>query len=214
MPELAKEYLFEQLEPSAPPDPDEAERLIARAHTEAQRIREQARSEGFEQGYASGREQANVALSSASAAVAAAAQGITALHEQASEALERDAVELALALGVKVVAGALDAQPERVLDVVRGALRRVADRRTITILVDPVDMEIVSAAVEDLRATTGGVERCEVHADRRVGPGGAIVRTDEGEVDACVRTQLERAREVIAAELGAGSLAPSEPPRG
>jgi flagellar biosynthesis/type III secretory pathway protein FliH len=34
-----------------------------------------------------------------------------------------------------------------------------------------------------------------------VGRGGAIVRTAEGEVDASVAVQLERAREVVAAEL-------------
>jgi flagellar biosynthesis/type III secretory pathway protein FliH len=33
--------------------------------------------------------------------------------------------------------------------------------------------------------------------------GGAIVRTSEGEIDASVQTQLERAREVVEASLAA-----------
>ncbi len=52
------------------------------------------------------------------------------------------------------------------------------------------------------RRRAGGIELCEIQADRRVGRGGAIVRTLESEVDATVQTQLERAREVIRAELG------------
>jgi flagellar assembly protein FliH len=123
-------------------------------------------------------------------------------REQMTDALARDAVELALDLAAKVVHGALDVQPQRVIDVVRDALRPIADRRRITVLVDPEDLEIVTGEIESLRAQAGGIELCEVQADRRVGRGGAIVRTSEGEVDACVQAQLQRAREIVAMELG------------
>ncbi len=121
----------------------------------------------------------------------------------------RDAVALALALAAKILAGTLAVEPERVLDTVRGALRRVTDRRRVTVLVDPADLETVSAAIAELEAQVGGIDHCDIQADRRVGRGGAIVRTLESEVDASVDTQLERAREVIQAELGARS--PREP---
>lgn len=143
------------------------------------------------------------AMQSAAAAMAAVAQELQAGREETICALEQDALELALALAEKVVAGAIDAQPKRVLDVLRGALRHIADRRSITILVDPADMEIVSAAIGELRATVGGIEQCDVQADRRIGPGGALVRTVEGEVDMCVDVQLQQARELLASELGA-----------
>ena len=122
--------------------------------------------------------------------------------DQIAQAVERDAVELALALAAKIVAGTLDVQPERVLDTVAGALRRIADRRRIAVLVDPEDLEVVAGAIGELQTRAGGIELCEIQADRRVGRGGAIVRTLESEVDASVATQLERAREVIRAELG------------
>ena len=51
-------------------------------------------------------------------------------------------------------------------------------------------------AIGELTAQGSGVELCDVQSDERVEPGGAIVRTAEGEVDASVHTQLERAREV------------------
>jgi flagellar assembly protein FliH len=84
---------------------------------------------------------------------------------------------------------------------VEGALRRVADRRNITVLVNPADHEAVSAALTTFAARGGGVERCEVRTEERVARAGAIVRTDEGEIDASVATQLQRAREVVEASL-------------
>jgi flagellar assembly protein FliH len=198
-------YPLEQLESSAPPggwDPNHPARILADANAEAERIRELARAEGHAEGLAQGHEDGLAAARSAALALREALNEALALRVQLAEETERDALALALALAAKILAGTLEVQPERVLDAVRGALRRVTERRRVTVLVDPADLEIVSAAIAELGAQVGGVEHCDVQADRRVGPGGAIVRTLESEVDATVDTQLERAREVIQAELG------------
>ncbi len=195
-------YPLEQLEPSAPPPRDTPARILADATAEAERVRELARAEGHAEGLARGREDGlSEARSAASALHQALAEALT-LREQLAAETEADAVALALALAAKILAGTLAVQPERVLDTVRGALRRVTDRRRVTVLVDPDDLETVSAAIAEVEAQVSGIEHCDVQADRRVGRGGAIVRTLECEVDASIDTQLERAREVIQAELG------------
>ncbi|HEU4703285.1 MAG TPA: FliH/SctL family protein, partial [Conexibacter sp.] len=83
-----------------------------------------------------------------------------------------------------------------------GALRRLSERRRVTVLVHPDDLELVRAAAESFASELGGIEHCEVQAERRLARGGAVVRTDEGQVDASIETQLARARELVAAELG------------
>jgi flagellar assembly protein FliH len=202
VPPAASGYLLEQLEPSAPPPLGTPARILADAHAEAQRIREEAHAAGHEEGRAQGREEGIAETLAAGAALRKALAELQRQSEEIADAVEHDAIELALALAAKIVAGAIDAQPERVLDTVAGALRRIADRRRIAVLVDPADLEVVSGAVGELQARAGGIELCEIQADRRVGRGGAIVRTVESEVDASVQTQLERAREVVRAELG------------
>jgi flagellar assembly protein FliH len=203
-------YPLEQLEPSAGgwdsgrSKANQRARLLADAAAEAEHIRELARAEGHAEGLARGREDGLAETRSAASALGQALAEALALREQLAEETERDAVALALALAAKILAGALEAEPERVLDTVRGALRRVTDRRRVTVLVDPADLEAVTAAIAALGAQVGGVEHFDVQADRRVGRGGAIVRTLESEVDASVETQLERARDVIRAELGGG----------
>jgi flagellar assembly protein FliH len=193
-------YAFEQLEPSDPPPRDAPERIIAQAQAEAQSIREQARAEGHAEGRSAGHAEGVEEMRSATAALGEALQGIEALRPQVAEAVERDAIELALALAEKILAGALGARRELVVDVAEGALRRIADRRQVAVLVNPSDLELIKGAVEDLRGRLSGIEAFEVQADDRVAPGGAIARTTEGEIDASVQTQLERAREVIFAQ--------------
>jgi flagellar assembly protein FliH len=195
-------YPLEQLQDTAPPPPGTPARILADAHTEAELIRKHARAEGREEGLAQGRVEGVAQTHAAALALGEALAELRRQAEQIAQAVEREAVQLALALAAKIVAGALEVEPERVLDVVAGALRRIADRRRIVVLVDPEDLDCVSGAFAEVQAQAGGVELCEIHADRRVGRGGAIVRTLESEVDATVQTQLERAREVVVAELG------------
>ena len=201
MSEVSASFAFEQLEPSAPPDPNEPERILAYAAAQAGRVLEHARAQGREQGLAEGRELGLAQTSSAAQALDRALGEIESAQAELASSLEHSAVELAFDLAAKIVAGALEAQPERVLDVIAGALRSCGERRRITVLVDPDDLELVTGSIEQLRGRAGGVESCEVQSDRRVGAGGAIVRTAEGEIDARLAMKLERAREIVRAAL-------------
>ena len=200
-------YDFEQLEPSEAPPRDAPARLLAQASADAERIRERARAEGYEQGRAAGIQQGAAEVAASAAALGEAAGGVEALRAEVAEAAEMDAIELALMLAGKILAGAFQARPELVVEVVQGALRRLSDRRRVTVLVNPADLDIVREAIGEITAQGSGVELCDLQSDERVGAGSAIVRTAEGEVDASVHTQLERAREVIAASLEKDELA-------
>lgn len=219
MSEAAVNYAFEQLEPSEPPPRDAAERLLVQASAEAERIREHARAEGHAEGRAAGHADGMAEIAAAATALGEALQGVESLRADVAEALEHDAIELALTLAGKILAGALQARPELVVEVVQGALRRVSERRRMSVLVNPADLETIRSAIGGRSSETGqqtqadGIELCDLQPDERVPAGGALVRTPEGEVDASVQTQLERAREVVFAELLAdGSSVGEESP--
>ena len=201
MSDAAVSYDFEQLEPSERPPRDAPARLLAQARAEAEAVREHARAAGYAEGSQAGYADGAARVAGCAQALEAALAQLAQLREETAQAIERDAVELALALAEKILAGALQARPELVVDVVQGALRRVAGHRTITVLLNPADLENVRAALGQLQTQAGAVELCDLQGDQRVAVGGALVRTAEGEVDVRVQTQLERAREVLAAEL-------------
>jgi flagellar assembly protein FliH len=206
--EAAVSYDFEQLVPSEPPSREAPVRALAEAESEAHALREQARSEGYAAGLEVGREEGAAQMRSATAALGEALAGVAELREQTAEAVEADAVELALALAGKILAATCELRPEVVLDVVQGALRRVAGQRTVAILLNPADLDLLRQALTDESSAVGqqlgALEGLDLQAEERVGRGGAVVRTADGVVDASIATQLERAREVAMAELGGG----------
>jgi flagellar assembly protein FliH len=163
-------------------------------------VREQA----FEEGFAAGVAQAQSQLDGPASALAAAADQLQALRTDAAASVEADAVDLALRIAEQAVGAAIAVDAELVVEAVRGALRRLVERDRVLILVNPDDLELVRDHVSRLVGELGGIEHCEVQAERRVRPGGAIVRTSEGEVDATLETKLARAREVLEHELANG----------
>jgi flagellar assembly protein FliH len=180
-----------------------AQVIVARAEAEAERIRNEARQQGFAEGMVSGRDQLRSTAEPIVDALTQAALELRELHGAAADHVERDAVHLAMEIAEKVVAGAIAVEPERVLDVVRGALRAIVERERIVILVNPEDLAIMREGLDELAGSLGGIEHVEVQEERRVKRGGALVRTGVGEVDANISTKLQRAREAVEEQLGA-----------
>jgi flagellar assembly protein FliH len=172
--------------------------VMAQAHADADAIRAQAHADGF----AAGMEAARIELAPAAEAFASALADVARLRGEVADEVERGAVALGLRIAEQALAAAVEVEPERVVDAVRGALRRLSDRDRVTVLVNPEDLDLVREATRELQDRLGGIDTLDVQAERRVSRGGAVVRTAEGEVDASIETKLARAREVIAGELG------------
>ncbi|MGA9857858.1 MAG: FliH/SctL family protein, partial [Solirubrobacteraceae bacterium] len=153
------------------------------------------------EGRAAGQAAARAEMAPSVQAMAGAVRELEALQEQIVAQLEADAVALALRLAEQVIAGAIAVAPERVIDVAGVALRRIRDRRHVTLVVNPADLDLLADSIVALQAQLGGIEHLHVQSDRRVGRGGVLARTQEGEIDASIETQLARAREIVMAEL-------------
>ncbi|HEY7259712.1 MAG TPA: FliH/SctL family protein [Gaiellales bacterium] len=175
--------------------------LVIEAGTAEERLRaiaadthRRAREEGLAEGLAEGRARIEAAVD----ALIEAVNEVRAREEAFLRAAEHSAVELAITIAEKIVAGSVAARPETVLDVVGGALLRTSARHRLVIEVNPEDLQLVSDSAEGLAARLGGVQRLDVVAERRVERGGCIVRTEEGEIDGRIGSQLERVAELLA----------------
>jgi flagellar assembly protein FliH len=202
----AQTFVLDELEPTAAiPHVEDLLAVVEAARAEADQIRELARAEGFAagraEGAAAGHAEAQAQLAPAVQALHTAVEAMEAERATIADRVEHSAVELALELAGKVVAGAVEAQPERVLDVVRGALRCFMERERVHILVHPDDLGLVRESIDAVAGELGGIDHVEVQEERRITRGGAIVRTPTAQVDASLQTKLDRAREVIAMEL-------------
>jgi flagellar assembly protein FliH len=165
-----------------------AERIVGDAASEAERLLQAAYQDGLESGRAAAREEV-------ASAIEALRAGCDQLADHAAR-LEEEAVAEATALAVEVAARILRAEvaarPERVSDVVRGAIRRASDRSALVARVHPDDLGACRAAAPDIAVSMGGITRLEIVDDPRVTPGSCVLETVAGDVDATFESQLGR----------------------
>jgi flagellar assembly protein FliH len=157
----------------------------------------EAEGRGHDEGLAAGRALAEAELEPLRAALVAAAAALGAARDDVIALTEARAVELGVILAQKILATALEIDPRHLLSVVEGALRHLVDKDEVVLEVNPADVALVQAEIGSLDASAGGPKSVAVVGERRVSRGGCIVRTREGEIDARIDTQLERAAELL-----------------
>ncbi|MCB0873404.1 MAG: hypothetical protein H6531_02345 [Actinobacteria bacterium] len=178
---------------------DGAEAHVAQMLAEAEIARDEAVADGWRQGYETGVAEGRDELQGAISAVHSMLEQLTAAVADAPERLADDVAALGLEVAARLVRADLAANPERVVDVVRGAIRKATDRERLIAYVNPDDLETMRASRDDLMTQMGGIHRFEVIEDPRIQPGGCILETTSGDIDARMHTQLERLLEALAA---------------
>jgi len=192
----------------------QAERMLADAAAECQRLGEQARQAGYQAGLAAGAEEGRdlgrqdatrkfeQQLARAGRALAEAAEQLAARKARMLAEARQDLVRLALAVAEKVLRRELAADPDACARAVEAAVELAGRASRLTIRVNPADLELVRSVAPQLVARLAGQAEVQVVADEQVENGGcrlaAFRETGQpSEIDATIRTQLDR----LAAEL-------------
>ncbi|MFG0327925.1 MAG: FliH/SctL family protein [Phycisphaerales bacterium JB037] len=192
----------------------QAQRILAEARAERERIvsgaaeagHEQGRRVGFEQGLAEGREKGRAE------AFAAEQEALAALERAWSEGAEafeserramlaeakREVIALALLAAEKITKRAIELDPDAVTGQIEAALGLVSKPTKIEIAVHPRDLEIVRRALPRLTARLSGEGDVSLRGDEALDRGSCVVRPEGGvAIDASIRTQLERIAEAL-----------------
>jgi flagellar assembly protein FliH len=177
--------------------------LISVAREQAEAIAQSAREQGFEAGYNEGVARAEKAV----AERLAMADNLVAMartqREEALASSERDLVELAFEIAEKIVRQKVIADPDATIQMLEHALRKAYVRDGLTVLCNPLDLERLAGANEQLQTRVGSLAGLTLIGDRRISQGGVVVRTDSGDIDATIESQLDRLRDHLFEERSA-----------
>lgn len=102
---------------------------------------------------------------------------------------EREVVRLALAVARKILGRELAASPDTVVELAAAGLAEARARREVVLRVSPADAAVIRAAEGKLAAILLRAP-LRVQEDPAVAPGGAVVETEAGRIDAGIECQL------------------------
>lgn len=182
---------------------EEADNIRARLYEEAQEIRKEAYEEGYAEGLKKAWEEMEEKLAEARQKSEQIVEEARQLKLSILNSVEKDIVKLALAIAKKIVVAELKSNPESILEVVREAISFLDQPENVTLRVNPEDMELLTLLREkgDFNDIENEVANFEIKTDNRISPGGAIIESDKGIVDAQLETRIASIEEALGHEF-------------
>ncbi len=187
----------------------EAQQMRAQAAAEAEATKKEAYAAGFssgeeggykkgyEDGYTKGKQ---AGLTETSAALNMIQQVIDQLknyHVQILSDSQKDVAQMAIAVAEKVLHKEIMTDPNTVLSVVKNAVSKVSFKKQFTVHVNPLDLEVLKSAGDQIKALLDGYESLKFKASPQVEPGGCVVQTESGTVDARVDRQFAEISDTV-----------------
>jgi len=155
---------------------------------------------GCDDGYQAGLQQAADSLAN----LGQIALELENIKQDLYQRAEKDVVDLALAVSKKILDQELTTNREAVLGVVKAALKKVTDHSQITIRINPADLQTVKQAEPRLAAYFENSSGVSYEADETIGPGGCIIETNFGDIDARLDQQLKTIAETLGSVQASG----------
>jgi flagellar assembly protein FliH len=190
----------------------EAEQILDNARAEVDRIMEEAKrqaeeilaeakrnayGEGREEGFKEGQEEVTRLVERLHAMLNAASDK----RQELLNNTEKQIVDLVLLISRKVVKVISESEKKVVIENVKQALEKVKGETEITIKVNTQDLNLTTRNKKQFIGAVESLKQVTIEEDNRVEPGGCVIETSFGDIDAHIQTQLdiieERIRELI-----------------
>jgi flagellar assembly protein FliH len=175
---------------------ERARALLDEAAARSEQIEAEARQLGTERGFREGREAADREMNEMLATMRALLEMARVERHALIESAEPEIVRLALGIAERVLHQQVALDRGVVVEMAKSAIARLIERDTVTVRVNPADLERMREHRDELIAI-GDIRNLRVIEDQRVDRGGVVVETDAGTIDARISTQLEEARKVL-----------------
>ena len=184
---------------------EQAERAARARLDEAEQERARVLKEAYDKGYEDGRAEATAKVIEHARDLleylGTLVQGVAQAMENAVRAAEDTVARLAIEVAEKILRHEVSIDGSVVLDMVRESVEKAKAAGPIKIRVSAWDLDRVKDFHDEIMRIADDVTSIEIIEDPRVEPGGCIVETDFGSVDARLGTQL---REIRRAFFGNG----------
>lgn len=169
-------------------DASRAAEEAARAQVEA--IKEGARKEGFEQGRTEGYDAGKIEVQRLVVRTQLILSKIQDKRADIFAEAEQQIVNLTLLIARKIVKNIAETQKTTVLENIREALSKVKTRGNVIVKVNLADLELSTAHLQDFTTMIEAGGTIQIHEDSTIDPGGCVISTDFGEIDARIASQF------------------------
>lgn len=180
--------------------------MIAQANEESQRLREEARQRGYEEGMAQASvdaeqriaEQAETRAREGLQRLQQAVQQLHSVHQSWMNEYAESLSRVALAAAQRVIMHRLDHERDLLVRWAGEALRSTRSAQRLVVAVHPETLAELGGALDQLLSQADLPEQTHIEPDESVDRNGVVVRQLGGEINAGLTAQLRRLEEMLA----------------
>ncbi len=155
-----------------------------------QQIAEDAYQKGFADGVPAGRLQILGDIQGELKVLRSIIEGIEKARAEIYEKIEADVVEMALAIAKKIIYETAERERGVVVAAAKESIRKASDREMIRIKINPVDHESLKQKKSELLHCFDGIRSILFEEDDSIQPGGCLIETNQGDIDARLESQI------------------------
>ena len=163
--------------------------------------KEEAYRSGYEDGQAEGLKKGQEQSQDEIERFSSIVQSFTSQQKDARKNADQDLVALALAVGRRIVGSATEVSDGPVLYAVRECLDSLEDKSRVVVKVHPDDLDVVRRHRADWLESLEGIEQLTIEGDADMTPGGCILETPKGDVDAQIEERLDRLQVTLTEQI-------------
>jgi flagellar assembly protein FliH len=172
---------------------NEAEQIVKKAMEESEQIREHAKESGLE-------EARRVAEETASDKVKEALETLNQAvieRKKIVKDAEAEILRLALKVAEQIIKSEVSLHRDVSLNIVSDAISRVNDREQVIVKVNREDLEHIKKYKDKIGSIIDGIKSLSIVEDSMVEPGGCVIETNLGYIDARISTKLSAIEEAF-----------------
>ncbi len=168
---------------------NEAQKIIDKAVQESEAVKNQAKEEGVEQGKAEASGKIKEAFDTLNQAVKE--------RKKIVNDSEGEILRLAIKVAEQIIRSEVSLHRDVCLNIVAEAIARVSDREQIIVKVNREDAEYLKRYKDRLAGMLDGVKSFSIIEDAQIEPGGCVIETNLGFVDAKIPTKLKSIEDAL-----------------
>ncbi|NLB88377.1 MAG: hypothetical protein GX790_04005 [Syntrophomonadaceae bacterium] len=172
---------------------EEADVIRSQVYEEAKIIREQAKQSGYEEGLKIAHEEIEEDRKRALEQNELIIEEARKTKLQILRSVEPDLVRLVMAISKKVIASELKTNPESIVNIVREAITYLDNPQNVRVYVNPSELDklLDLGEFKDLTDIGNQAIAVDVKGDNRITPGGCVIESENGIVDARIETKIQ-----------------------
>jgi len=180
---------------------DEADAMIASAKARVGEIERDGFEHGREEGRKQGRDESFAEVTSLMQALVEAVKELHAARNTYYQKAEREMVDLVALVASELVCKEIEKDPAIIGAVIRKAVGQLHAKQKIVVRLNPSDVEYAMKMRDTLIREVAAVENIEVKQDPAIRPGGCILETNIGTLDATVETRILNIHQTLREQL-------------